>query len=129
MASSIQVLHRSLKNAIFDSKDRSTDLKPDNIVMSCRGKATGDSSKMIIKLIDFGHGRSIMLSISVELESLIEIDRTASDLGGDRSHEISSILYRSPEAWFRMPWSFGADIWSLGIIVRFSRPCAGSFHR
>lgn len=31
--------------------------------------------------------------------------------------EISSITYRSPEVYFRRPWTASTDIWSWGVVV------------
>ena len=97
-------------------------------MMSTNGERAGGSSKIVIKLIDFGLGRLFISPMNIALESLIEPNLTASERGHDQSYTISNKLYRSPEVWLKMPWSFKTDIWSFGVIVRCPGLCSRSFH-
>ncbi|KAG0459469.1 hypothetical protein HPP92_022597 [Vanilla planifolia] len=65
------------------------DLKPENILM--------DISRGILKLADFGLGRTITTP-------------------EDYSPEVVTLWYRAPEVLLDLPYSTGVDVWSLGCI-------------
>jgi len=66
------------------------DIKPENIMFVKRGEPH-------IKLIDFG--------------------LSTFDDSTEKTNTISTTPYRCPESILSLPWSFGADIWSLGCVM------------
>jgi serine/threonine protein kinase len=87
-------LLKSLKFVHFDCKMVHTDLKPENILLNADAAHLGDGWT----ICDFGSA------------SHWRVDRMDSDL-------ISTRPYRAPEVVLGNPWSFPADIWSIGCIL------------
>jgi len=94
-------LLESLKFVHFECKMVHTDLKPENILLGeMSDQAQSDSTYLgdTWALCDFGSA------------SLWRADRMDSDL-------ISTRPYRAPEVVLGNPWSYPADMWSLGCIL------------
>ncbi|CUG92377.1 protein kinase, putative [Bodo saltans] len=87
-------LLRSLKFIHFDCKMVHTDLKPENILLNTDAPHIGDAWT----ICDFGSA------------SHWRTDKMDSDL-------ISTRPYRAPEVVLGNPWSYPADMWSLGCIL------------
>lgn len=87
-------LVQSMKFVHFDCKMVHTDLKPENILLNADVPHLGDEWT----ICDFGSA------------SLWRPDRMDSDL-------ISTRPYRAPEVVLGNPWSYPADMWSIGCIL------------
>lgn len=94
MARLARCLLQSMKFIHFDCKMVHTDLKPENILLNADSSHIGEGWT----ICDFGSA------------SHWRADRMDSDL-------ISTRPYRAPEVVLGNPWSYPADIWSLGCIL------------
>lgn len=83
--------------AIKSSADDQADVKPNNVLVNCADESKRQITE--VQLADFG-------------STVSEKSGHAKD--GD---DISTPIFRSPEAQMQLPWTTATDIWSFGITV------------
>ena|SRR5271168_243122 len=95
----------------------------ENVVLNgFNKKSPGDLRSIIVRLADCGASKFVSLSLALtgnlgfkgkryRFANRLRVVTKPSD------REITSISYRSPEVYFRKPWTASTDIWSWGIMV------------
>lgn len=128
-----RVIHTGMPPNTIADETNALDLTPDNIMMSLRNPAI-PASVAETELIDPSPrkqlaDRSIYLSRNkwnIPLSDLgapvIQGFRNAVHGDNLHSHLIQLAKYQCPEISLGMEWSYPADIWNLGAVVRFTYP-------
>jgi serine/threonine-protein kinase SRPK3 len=106
--------------------DKPSDIHPGNIFMRIASPVLLEAVEQLACTAPLSYKQSAerKIFLSVHMDNvpgtpvLGDFDRAVRGPAGPHRHIIQPNLLRAPEVMLRLPWSYSADIWNVGALVR-----------